>query len=151
MVSYMTDEGPGELWASRRRSNIRPFYRQGPMKPLKCMKHKPNFEPPPSLTCNSVWATSFPLLSSFVRSLNSFFSFFSSLPSSSRSFSNRLREVYCSGMKYVISLSQSPKIRCTLFRKVGQYTNAHYPGAYSVLTAFCSNMIFYDSQKVGIL
>ena len=37
------------------------------------------------------------------------------------------------GLKYIISLSQSPKLRCTLFRQVGQCTNAHFPGAYLAL------------------
>ena len=121
----MTNEDPGELWVSQRWSHVGPFYLQGPI------KHKPvglEFRTPTLPRLISLRATSFLfflLLASFVRSLNSFspsdLAFF--LPHGP--FSNRLRHVYCSGLKYIISLSQSPKLRCTLFS--GKLGNTRTP------------------------
>ena len=104
MVSYMKSEDPGELWVSRRRSH-EPSYPQGPM------KYNPaglEFRTPALPRLNPLRATSFSvllLLASFFRSLNSFslsdlaFFLLRGL------FSDRLMQVYCSGLKYIISPS----------------------------------------------
>ena len=105
MVSYMTNEDPGELWVSRRRSHVGPFYRQG------AMNHKPaglEFRTPTLPRLNPLRATSFSvllLLASFVRSLNSLSLSDLAFLLPNGLFSNRLRQVYCSGLKYIISLS----------------------------------------------